>query len=321
VIREKDGIHIESGEKFVADSRKTAGDTNIVSHAHMDHVHRGDAKVVASELTAKLASARLDKEIGTETHENVELLNSGHILGSSSALIEADGEKILYTGDVSLQDRAYIEGFNPVEADKLIIESTYGIPAYRLPSQKEVEKQIIDWVQDTKKTPFLFGYSLGKAQKIQHIVQQATDKPVVAHGSVRKMNEIVEQNTDLSFNALKYGENKDLLKNGEAIFIGPTSFSRKDALNNLVEQADGVKTGFSGWGVQESYQYRGGYDKVFPLSDHCGFDDLVELVKQVDPEKIYTHHGFDSEFASHLKREHGFNARALKENQSSLTDF
>lgn len=321
MIREKDGIHIESGEKFVADSRKTAGDTNIVSHAHMDHVHRGDAKVVASELTAKLASARLDKEIGTETHEKVELLNSGHILGSSSALIEADSEKILYTGDVSLQDRAYIEGFKPVEADKLIIESTYGIPAYRLPEQREVEKQIIDWVQDTEKTPLLFGYSLGKAQKIQHIVQQATDKPIVAHGSVKKMNEIVEQNTDLSFNALAYGENKDLLKNGEAVFIGPTSFSREDALDKLVEKSDGVKTGFSGWGVQESYQYRGGYDKVFPLSDHCGFDDLVELVKQVNPEKIYTHHGFDSEFASHLKREHGFNSRALKENQSSLTDF
>jgi len=37
------------------------------------------------------------------------------------------------------------------------------------------------------------------------------------------------------------------------------------------------------------------------LSDHCGFDDLVKLVKQVDPEKVYTTHGFDEEFASYLK--------------------
>lgn len=321
MIREKDGIHIGKDEKFVADSRKAKGDTNIVSHAHMDHVHRGDSKVVASELTTKLASARLDKEIKKETHKNVKLINSGHILGSSSVLIETEGNKVLYTGDISLQNRAYIEGFNPVKADKLIVESTYGIPAYRLPEQKKVEKKIIDWVQDSDKTPFLFGYSLGKAQKIQYIVQKATDKPVVAHGSVKKMNEIVEQNTDLDFNALPYGENKDLLKNGEAVFIGPTSFSRKDALNNLVEKSNGVKTGFSGWGVKESYQYRGGYDKVFPLSDHCGFDDLVKLVKQVDPEKVYTNHGFDSEFASYLKRELGYNARALKKNQSSLTDF
>ncbi|MFB6217365.1 MAG: hypothetical protein ABEJ72_10460, partial [Candidatus Aenigmatarchaeota archaeon] len=44
MIREKDGIHFEVGDrKFVADSRSAAGDVNIVSHAHMDHVHRSDS--------------------------------------------------------------------------------------------------------------------------------------------------------------------------------------------------------------------------------------------------------------------------------------
>jgi putative mRNA 3-end processing factor len=321
VIREKDGIHIERGEKFVADSRKTIGDTNIVSHAHMDHVHQGEATIVASDLTTKLASARLDKEINRKSHEEIELLDSGHILGSSSVLIEKGNERILYTGDVSLQDRAYMKGFEPVEADTLIVESTYGIPAYRLPDQQQVEKQIKDWVEDSSRPLFLFGYSLGKAQKIQHIVRQVTDKPIVAHGAVKKMNDIVEKHTSLEFNDIKYGENKDLLESGEGLFIGPTSFSKKDSLNSLVEKSGGVKAGFSGWGKTGSYKYRGGYDKVFPLSDHCGFDDLVELVKNVDPEKVYTHHGFDSEFASYLKRELGYNARALKQNQSSLTDF
>lgn len=321
MIREKDGIHIERGEKFVADSRKALGDTNIVSHAHMDHVHQTERPVITSELTAKLASARLDRKVERQNHENIKLMDSGHILGSSSALIEARDERILYTGDVSLQDRAYMNGFQPVEADTLIVESTYGIPAYRLPEQKEVEKQIQDWVEDNSQPLFLFGYSLGKAQKIQHIVQDVTDKPIVAHGAVKKMNDIVEKHTDLEFDALAYGENKDLLESGDGVFIGPTNFSKKDALKKLVEKSGGVKAGFSGWGKTDSYRYRGGYDKVFTLSDHCGFDDLVELVESVDPEKVYTHHGFDSEFASYLKREHGFNARALKQNQSSLTDF
>ncbi len=322
MIREKDGIHIETdNRKYVMDSRKTSGDVTVVSHAHMDHVHRGENPVVASDLTQKLGSERLNDEIKTESHRNIELIDSGHIIGSSSVLIEENGEKILYTGDVSMQDRVYLDGFQAVEADKLVVESTYGIPAYRLPEQKQVERQIGDWIQDTDKTPYLFGYSLGKAQKIQHIVKNNSDKPIIAHGSVMKMNRILEEHTDLSFNALKYGEKKDLLRDGEAVFIGPTSFSRSDAIKKLVEKSNGVKAGFSGWGVQDSYQHRGGYDKVFPLSDHCGFDDLVELVNSVDPEKVYTHHGFDSEFASHLKKEYGYNARALKENQSSLTDF
>ena len=320
MISEKDGIHIDLNEKFVADSRKALGDVNIASHAHMDHAFQGEGEVVASELTGKLLEARLDRELEISEHPEIELIDSGHILGSSAALIESDGKRILYTGDVSTRDRAYINGFEAVDADILITESTYGIPAYSLPPQNQIENEIKNWIENTQ-SPYLFAYSLGKAQKIQWLVQQVTDRPLVAHGAVMKMNKVVEKHTDLDFNAKPYGENKDLLKNGEGIFIGPTRFSKSDELNKLVKASDGVKAGFSGWGMTSSYKYRGGYDQVFPFSDHCGFDDLVEMVRAVDPEKVYTHHGFDSEFAAYLKREEGINARALKENQASLTDF
>lgn len=320
MIKEKDGIHIDLGEKFVVDSRKALGDVNIASHAHMDHAFQGDGKVVASDLTRRLLESRLDRELSLGEHPDVKLIDSGHILGSTAALIESDGKRILYTGDVSTRDRAYIKGFKPVEADILVTESTYGIPAYSFPDQKEIENNIKAFIKETE-APFLFGYSLGKAQKIQYLVRQVTDKPIVAHGAVIKMNKVVEKHTDLSFDARPYGENKDLLRDGEGIFIGPTRFSKEEALDELVEASNGVKAGFSGWGMMDQYKYRGGYDRVFPFSDHCGFNDLVEMVKAVNPEKVYTHHGFDSEFASYLKREEGINARALKENQASLTDF
>ena len=319
MIREKDGIHIDSG-KFVADSRKALGEVNIASHAHMDHAFQGEGKVIASKLTGKLLESRLERELDLDEHPDVELIDSGHILGSTAALIETSGKKILYTGDVSTRDRAYLEGFDPIEADILITESTYGIPAYSLPPQKQIEENIKAWISRSE-SPFLFGYSLGKAQKIQYLVQQVTDKPLIAHGAVMKMNKVVEKHTDLNFNARPYGENKDMLKNGEGIFIGPTRFAKTDAVNKLVEASNGVKAGFSGWGMTDKYKYRGGYDKVFPFSDHCGFDDLVDMVRAINPEEVYTHHGFDSEFASYLKREEGINARALKENQASLTDF
>jgi len=320
MISEKDGIHIDLNEKFVADSRKAVGDVNIASHAHMDHAFQGDGEVVCSDLTQKLLESRLGKELVLSKHPDIELIDSGHILGSSAALIKSDGKKILYTGDVSTRDRAYIKGFEPVEADILITESTYGIPAYSFPSQTQIENNIKTWIEDTQ-SPYLFAYSLGKAQKIQYLVQQVTDRPIIAHGAVLKMNKVVEEHTDLNFDARSYGDNKDLLKNGEGIFIGPTRFAKSDALNELVKASNGVKAGFSGWGMTSSYKYRGGYDQVFPFSDHCGFDELVEMVKAVNPEKVYTHHGFDSEFAAYLKREEGVNARALKENQASLTDF
>ena len=319
MIREKDGIHFDLEEKVVADSRSTRGDINLVSHAHMDHGFQGEGEIVTSEMTARILSERTGSELKHSSHPDFELIPSGHIIGSRSVLF-GDEKRILYTGDVSLQDRVYMDGFQPVDADVLVVESTYGIPAYRLPDMEEVVRRIQDWVKDNEGNLFLFGYSLGKAQKIQKIVEEVTERPLLAHGAVKKMNDVVEEVTDKEFRAIPYGENKDKLEEG-AVFIGPTRCSRSDWMEKNIERYGGVKAGFSGWGVQENYRHRGGYDTVFPLSDHCGFDDLERLVKEVDPERVYTFHGFDEEFASHLKKEHGFNARALKRNQSSLDDF
>ena len=319
MIREKDGVHIQKQGKIVLDGRNSAGDINFVSHAHADHSLKIEAeKVVCSDITASIARERFDSPTeSTVDHQRIEKIPSGHIIGSTAALVD---DEILYTGDVSLQDRFYLDGFRPPEAEKLVVESTYGIPAYRFPDQEEVGEKIIDWIQDTQETLFLFGYSLGRAQKIQYLVQQATDRPIIAHESIIKMNKVVEQHTDLEFRAKPYKENKDLLEEN-GILIAPNRSSKADYIQELLEKHNGVKAGFSGWAANDSFKYRGGYDITFPLSDHCDFDDLVELVETVGPEKVYTNHGFDEAFASYLRKELGFDARALKKNQSSLTDF
>jgi putative mRNA 3-end processing factor len=322
MIREKDGIHFDvDGEKFVADSRSAAGDVNIVSHAHFDHLHQSDSRVVCSELTARLAEARTDEEVQRDENHDVELIPSGHILGSSAALF-GEEKKYLYTGDVSMRDRAYLEGFEPRSADVLVVESTYGIPAYTFPEQKEVESRIRDFVADNRDQPlYLFGYSLGKAQKIQKIIEDVAERPVLAHGAVKKMNDAVEEASDMSFDAVPYGENKKKLKEENAILVAPSRSSQADWMEKNMEKFGGLKAGFSGWAAQESFKYRGGYDETFVLSDHCDFEELVELVQSVDPEEVYTQHGFDEELASYLARELGYNAKALKKNQTSLSQF
>ncbi|MFB6199425.1 MAG: MBL fold metallo-hydrolase RNA specificity domain-containing protein [Candidatus Nanohaloarchaea archaeon] len=318
-VRKNDGIEIQTERKYCLDGSRGSGDVNIVSHGHSDHALKKKAgNVLCSNLTGKITSERFEIDIEfSDSHEKVEMLDSGHIIGSRSFLID---DRVLYTGDVALRDRAYLEGFEPVDAEVLIVESTYGVPSYRLPSQGSVEEDFMDWIQDTDLPVFLFGYSLGKAQKIQYLVQEAVDREIVAHGAVKKMNDVIENHSDLSFEAKLYSENKEVLESN-GVFIGPPSSARADYIDNLVEKVGGVKAGFSGWAVQDSFKYRGGYDNTFPYSDHCGFDDLVRLVEKVDPDKVYTYHGFDEAFASYLKREKGFNARALKNNQSSLDQF
>ncbi len=58
------------------------------------------------------------------------------------------------------------------------------------------------------------------------------------------------------------------------------------------------------------YRYRA--DAAFPLSDHAGFPELLEMVERVRPRRVHTLHGFASEFACRL-RERGWDARALSE--------
>ena len=53
--------------------------------------------------------------------------------------------------------------------------------------------------------------------------------------------------------------------------------------------------------MDSSCRYRSGTDAAFPLSDHADHDGLLELVKQVQPKKVFTVHGFTREFAQTLR--------------------
>ena len=76
-----------------------------------------------------------------------------------------------------------------------------------------------------------------------------------------------------------------------------------------------MKAGFSGWAIEDSFKYRGGYDETFVLSD------LTATVEALEPDRVYTQYGFADEFATHLDAQLGVDARSLKENRTSLGEF
>ena len=322
VIRLRDGVHFDLDRRVVADARSAVGDVNVVSHAHADHLPRGgDAPVVCSDATAALVEARTGRDVThAESVPGLDLFPAGHIVGSRAARIESGGRRYLYTGDVSLRDRLSLSGFDPVNADELVVETTYGRPEYRFPDQSELEGRIEDWMADTADRPlFLFGYSLGRAQELQLLAERATDRRIVVHGAVAEMNAVVESVSDLHFPTVAYDDVDGL--GGDDVFVVPTHMARHDWVTDLADRLDAVKAGFSGWAVDESFRYRGGYDQTFVLSDHCDFDELVDLVRAVDPEVVYTHHGFDTAFADHLETELGYEAYPLRRNQTTLGEF
>lgn len=348
-VRHRDGIHFELEDgpdpSIVADARSAVGTVNVVSHAHADHTFRtAPETVVCSAETAAIAAARTGTSFEfVESAPGIELVPAGHVVGSRAAIVDpedasdgADSRRYCYTGDFSTRDRCYLEGFDPraIDADVLIVETTYGLPKYRFPTQEALEAEITDWIRDNDDRPlFLFGYSLGRAQKLQWLAREATsstatdtdapddgDREILVSDSIRDVNRAIETATDgrLEFPGRPYDTLRDLT---DEIVVLPSNQARADWVEAAVVRGNALKAGFSGWAVDSSFRYRGNYDVTFPLTDHCDFDELVATVRAIDPEVVYTNHGFDEAFADVLATEFGYRARPLKRDQTTLEEF
>jgi len=319
------GIQVDSGgRRFVLDPKGgVKADFTFVSHAHIDHMHepsRGE-RIIASVATKELAAAR-GYELGEtiEEAEGVELLDSGHILGSRAIRIDGD---VYYTGDASGRERAFLGKCRTRNARILIMETTYGRPEYVFPQTARVVKEVnrvIGEAYDRGNPVVLMGYQLGKAQLLSYYFS-AWD-PFYLNGGVARMNEV---HAKLGVK-LKPGVGYDLaadlgnLPQGPWVMISPMSSGRSRVMSHLKKKYGAVLIAFSGWALGGGYSSSLAVDYAFPLSDHCDYPELMRLVQDVSPEVVYTTHGFAAEFASDLRRV-GFSARTIAPYQSSLFDY
>lgn len=324
-VRLRDGLEIElaSGEVVVCDARRPAGDVAVVSHAHGDHLYSDPPETaVLSPLTRDLAAVRRpDDPVPTiREHPRIDLLDAGHVPGSRAALIEGDERTYLYTGDVSTRDRLGRSGFDPVPADVLIVESTYGEPAYVFPPVAEQRAAFHDWLALNADVPVIvFGYALGRAQEVQHLLAGSERERVFVSEAIERLNEVIADHTDATFDGQPWTGDVDLGA-GDALVL-PSSTSGFAWVEDLVAETGAKTAGLSGWAVDSGYKFANGYDETFVLSDHCDFEELVDLVRAVDPEQVYTLHGSARALARHLTAEEGYDATALERNQTSLAEF
>jgi putative mRNA 3-end processing factor len=321
----RDGIRIElsDGTSVVVDATDPDGDAVLVSHAHGDHLYDDPPdEVICSTATADLAAVRRDGQpTRTATlpgEGRIDLLDAGHVAGSRAAVVtDPDGTRYCYTGDVTTRDRLYLDGFEPPDADVLIVEATYGEPGYVFPPQSALESEIVDFFADTRRPVLAFGYALGRAQTLQLLAERAGCRVTVSD-AIARLNAVIERHTDAAFPAERY-DDLDEIEPGDVVVL-PAGLSGRDWVDRLCERTDAVTAGFSGWAVDDSYRFRGGYDETFVLSDHCDFSELVELVEAVDPERVYTVHGSTETLASELTSR-GFDAQALVADQHTLGEF
>lgn len=323
------GVHLPHlGLWLDPHQRVTGAEIVFVSHAHSDHTgaHR---EVILSAPTARLMSARIGgKRVENilpfgETREfsgghipfRLTLLPAGHILGSAMAFIEAGGETLLYTGDFKLRPGLAAEICEPRRADYLVMETTFGRPEYEFPPAETVLRDIIQFCRNAlaqEETPVLFSYSLGKSQELLAGFGDA-GLPLAVHESVEKMVKIYEY---FGQRFPKYQRHDDTAPLGKVV-ICPPNTNTAAALRRQQEVRTAVVTG---WALDRSCRFRSQVDAAFPLSDHAGFSDLIEMVKRVGPKKVFTLHGFAADFAQSV-RELGFAAQSLSEPEQFVLPF
>ncbi|MBM3840332.1 MAG: ATP-dependent DNA ligase [Verrucomicrobia bacterium] len=317
------GVHLpELGLWLDPHEPQLGADKVFISHAHSDHVgvHR---EVILTAATSRLMRARLSGEwqehlLGFGEQARFEkastpfaltLLSAGHIFGSAMAWIEAQGGTLLYTGDFKLRPGLSAEPCQPRTADVLIMETTYGRPQYRFPPATDVLKGVVRFCRealDNDETPVLLGYSLGKSQEILRGLAEA-GLPIMLHGQVHKLTEIYKE-FGQTFPAYEKFESTAARKK---VLVCPPSAANSTMLQKLRPVRTAILTG---WAVDANCRFRYRADAAFALSDHADFPDLIEMVKRVNPKKVYTLHGFAADFAQTL-REMGCDAEALSQEE------
>lgn len=292
----------------------------FLSHAHSDHVKLSKkTEFLATSETIDLIRNRfgeanfnpvdLNKKKVFDDFE-FELKPNGHILGSAQAKITSGGKEFVFSSDFRLQDSILFKGSEVLESDTLVLETTFGSPEYIFPSQEEVVLDMVSWIEKSAKKGLvlLSGYSLGKAQELTKISNEAGFSPLV-HDSIFKLNEIYEKH------GIKLGGYEKLdhnLKDFDVLIMPPQLVDRH--LFPTLEHFDKRKV-FSA--LATGWDRRGSFDKIFKLSNHADFNDLVEYVKLSNPKLVLTDHGFCEEFARKLNKL-GFNAKPLNQHKQQL---
>ncbi|MFC4221371.1 ligase-associated DNA damage response exonuclease [Flagellimonas marina] len=287
----------------------------IISHGHADHSRWGHKQYITHWRNVPIIKHRLGEinVVGKEWGETFSvngvkfsLHPAGHIIGSSQIRVEHKGEVWVFTGDYKIEDDGLTTPYELVKCHTFITECTFGLPAFQWRPQAEVFQDINNWWTQNKaegKTSVLFGYSLGKAQRLIKHLDTSIGK-IYTHGAVENMTHVIRPLANLPTTHLITKETKkqELLGN---IVVAPPSAHGSTWIRKMVPY---VTASASGWMAFRGAPRRRAIDKGFVLSDHCDWNGLLDTIRATGAEKVICTHGYTDVFSKYLG-ELGYDAR------------
>jgi putative mRNA 3-end processing factor len=125
----------------------------------------------------------------------VKLFDAGHTPGSAQVLIEADGKKILFTGDYNMEDSKLLKGasMDYGDLDAVVTESTYASEDHT--PRPELEKSFVEAATEVVErggTVLVPAFGVGRAQEIACVLAaNHFEYPIVLDGMAREASRII----------------------------------------------------------------------------------------------------------------------------------
>jgi putative mRNA 3-end processing factor len=313
----ENGLYCQSGDFYIDPWRPVH--RAIITHAHSDHARPGNGRYLAAAPGERLLRARLEPGSAIETVEygqsltigsaRVSLHSAGHVLGSAQVRIEVDGQIWVVSGDYKTETEKTCAPFELVPCHTFITESTFGLPIYRWHRQEEVFEEINKWWSSNKeegKASLLFGYALGKSQRILSGID-ASIGPIYTHGAVERITaEYRESGIDLPATTHVATLPKGTKFSGSLILAPPSAQATP-----WTRTFGAASTAFaSGWMRIRGTRRRKSVDRGFVLSDHADWPALTSVIGNTGASHVIVTHGYAPEMVRWLN-ENGIPASAF----------
>lgn len=314
------GLYCTEGDFFV-DAWKPVP-ICLVTHGHGDHAYWGHQQYIASPGTTAIIKHRLGKDTPVQPIDygkKIKLGNAwvsfhpaGHILGSSQIRIETPKGVTVISGDYKRAVDSTCLPYEVVECDIFVTESTFALPIYQWPDNATLTQQIFDWWQGNAANnhpSLLFGYALGKAQRILSLLGTLTDRTIYLHGAIYSLAKLyIDQGIKLP-PILPVSETEKGTKFNQDLIIGPPSSLGTPWMKRFPSFRSGYA---SGWMQVRGTRRRHAVDRGFVLSDHADWNALLQTIDQSKAKIVLTTHGNTAVLAKYLREEKNIDARELK---------
>jgi putative mRNA 3-end processing factor len=312
----QNGIYCEQADVYIDPWR--AVNNAIITHAHSDHARGGSQLYLAHHDSVNILKHRLGSHLQIQSYEYEEGITkngvkisfhpAGHIIGSAQIRLEYQGEIWVVSGDYKVKRDGISVPFEPVKCHHFITESTFGMPIYNFESPEMTNEKLKQWCLknfEAKKSSIIFGYSLGKAQRILNCVKDL-NIPIVLHGAIYNTNEALGiDNTPY----IRYHQDLKKVKGTPMIVIAPPGASDSPWMKQFEPSELAI---CSGWMQLRGARRRSNADMGFAMSDHADWQGLNEAVLATGAENIYVTHGYQNVFAKWLSEKYALNASTVE---------